>query len=225
VQICASQRCPPSPIRKYAETTPSLGRQYTRYISAEKWQATVPAAAEVPVCDPAIAQFANPSRHQQIKSEKARRVPTVKHQIFELRSATSIQGANFAVNYCSGVRQASRDLLSKLREGSEWVPVTREQLSTAMLDYVECSEAVVLQLEDPLTIIKRSGPLQKRHWQGIWMHAEAIRIASSRYRDSEWGLRSGTCLPHQHATKSHVANSMIPRGIVGCIASKSTRRV
>src|SRR5437660_12278985 len=35
-----------------------------RYISAEKWQVTVPATAEVPACGLAIAQFANPSRHR-----------------------------------------------------------------------------------------------------------------------------------------------------------------
>src|SRR5438552_4451900 len=33
---------------------------------------------------------------QQIECEKARRVPTAEQQIFELRSATSIEGANFA---------------------------------------------------------------------------------------------------------------------------------
>ena len=60
---------------------------------------------------------------QQIECEKARRVPTVKHQIFELRSATSIQGTNFAVDDRSRVRQCSRDLLSKFREGSERVPI------------------------------------------------------------------------------------------------------
>ncbi len=70
-----------------------------------------------------------PFTGQQIECKEARRVPTAKHQISELWSTTSVEGANFAVNYCSCVRQASRDLLSKLREGSEWMPVAREQLS------------------------------------------------------------------------------------------------
>lgn len=33
------------------------------------------------------------------------------------------------------VRQCSRNLLSKLRKGSEWIDVARGQLSAAMLDY------------------------------------------------------------------------------------------
>src|SRR2546427_3082855 len=63
VQISAWQRCPLNPIRKYAEITPSRSRQCTRYISAEKSQATVRAAAEVLACGLAIAQFANPFHH------------------------------------------------------------------------------------------------------------------------------------------------------------------
>jgi len=50
------------------------------------------------------------------------------------------------------------------------VSIAGEQLSTAMLDYGECPEAVILQLEDPLRIIKRSGPLQKRHWLELQGH-------------------------------------------------------
>src|SRR6266704_3443227 len=42
---------------------------------------------------------------QQIECEKARRVPTAKQQILELRSATSIQRANFTVNHGSHIRQ------------------------------------------------------------------------------------------------------------------------
>src|SRR2546425_5818004 len=41
---------------------------------------------------------------QQIECKEAR-VPTVKHQIFELRSATSIEGANFAINDRCDIRQ------------------------------------------------------------------------------------------------------------------------
>jgi len=33
-----------------------------------------------------------------------------------------------------------------------------------MLDYGECPEAIVLQLEDPLRIIEWRTPLQERHW-------------------------------------------------------------
>src|SRR5207247_3339546 len=42
---------------------------------------------------------------QQIECEKARRVSTAKHQIFELWSATSVEGTNFSVNDGSHIRQ------------------------------------------------------------------------------------------------------------------------
>src|SRR5437879_4465509 len=59
----------------------------------------VTATAEALACGLPAVQFANPSvTVQQIECEKARRVPTVKHQVFELRSGTSIQGTNFAIN-------------------------------------------------------------------------------------------------------------------------------
>jgi len=35
---------------------------------------------------------------QQIECKEARRIPTAEQQIFELWSATSIEGANFAIN-------------------------------------------------------------------------------------------------------------------------------
>jgi len=101
---------------------------------------------------------------------KSTAVPTVKHQILELRSATSIQGANFAINDRPCVRQRSRDLLSKVCERSERVPIAREQLSTAMFDCGECAKAVVFQLEDPRGIIEWQGPFQERHWLEIGMH-------------------------------------------------------
>jgi hypothetical protein len=44
------------------------------------------------------------------------------------------------------------------------MPVALEQLSTAMLDYGECSESVIFQLENPIIIVEWSGPLQERHW-------------------------------------------------------------
>ena len=56
---------------------------------------------------------------QQIECKEARRISTAK----QLRSATSIEGTNFAVDDRPCVRQCSRDLFSKLREGSERVPV------------------------------------------------------------------------------------------------------
>jgi hypothetical protein len=43
------------------------------------------------------------------------------------------------------------------------MPIPREQLSTAMLDYGECPEAVIFQLENPIIIVERSSPLQERH--------------------------------------------------------------
>ena len=78
---------------------------------------TVPAAAEAPVRGLAIAQFANlPVTLQQIECEKARRVSTAEQQIFELWSATSIEGANFAVNDRSHIRQQIGDGFCQCRE-------------------------------------------------------------------------------------------------------------
>src|SRR6266566_8960459 len=49
-----------------------------------------------------------------------------------------------------------------------------------MLDYGECSEAVILQLENPVGIVECSVPLQERHWLEIGMHAETLTIAGAR---------------------------------------------
>src|SRR6266480_7592493 len=46
-----------------------------------------------------------PFRGQQIECKEARRVSTAKHKIFELWSATFVEGANFAVNHGSHIRQ------------------------------------------------------------------------------------------------------------------------
>jgi hypothetical protein len=108
-------------------------------------------------CRPSLSSqiFAIPG--QQIECEKARRVPTVKQQIFELWSATSIQGANFAINDRCCIRQCSRDLLCKITERSEWMTVARDQLSTAMLNHSQCPEPVIFQLEDAVWIIEWPG--------------------------------------------------------------------
>src|SRR5438128_8159371 len=55
------------------------------------------------------------------------------------------------------------------------MPIARELLSTAMLDHGECSEAVILQLGNPLRIIEGSSPLQERHW--LEMQGHVFRIA------------------------------------------------
>src|SRR5437667_9311056 len=80
-----------NPIRRLAEIMPCRSRQCTRYISAEH-RANVPTAAEAPACGLAIAQSQIlPVSGQQIECEKTW-VPTAKHQILELRSATSVEG-------------------------------------------------------------------------------------------------------------------------------------
>ncbi len=33
-----------------------------------------------------------------------------------------------------------------------------------MLDYGECSKAVIFEFKEPIIIVERSGPLQERHW-------------------------------------------------------------
>ena len=50
------------------------------------------------------------------------------------------------------------------------MPVARKQLSTAMLDYGECPEAVVLEFKEPIVVIEGSGPLQERHWLELQGH-------------------------------------------------------
>src|SRR5439155_1374823 len=90
---------------------------------------------------------------QQIECEEARWVPTMKHQIFELWSATSVERANFSVNDGSCVRQCSRDLLSKFRERSERMP--------------RCVKAT------------EHGPAQRWRVLGSWKDIVLIRIAGS----------------------------------------------
>jgi hypothetical protein len=89
----------------------------------------------------------------------------MEHQIFELRSAASIQGTNFAINDGSRVRQCRRDLFSKVCERSERMPVAREQLSTAMLNSCECSKAVIFQLENKVRIIASGAALEESAWK------------------------------------------------------------
>jgi hypothetical protein len=76
------------------------------HIAIETGEKLLPAAAEVPACGLAIAQFANPFRH---RSTNRMQRSSAKHQVFELRSAAFIQGANFAVNDGSHIRQRIGD--------------------------------------------------------------------------------------------------------------------
>src|SRR5947208_3762612 len=57
----------------------------------------------------AVSPQVSPVTDQQIERKEARRVPTAKHQVFELRSATSVEGANFSINDGSHIRQAVGD--------------------------------------------------------------------------------------------------------------------
>ncbi len=50
------------------------------------------------------------------------------------------------------------------------MPIARKQLSTAMLDHGECSEAVVFQFENPVRVMEWQGPLQERHWLELGGH-------------------------------------------------------
>src|SRR5437667_4836626 len=60
--------------------------------------------------------------------------------------------------------------------------IARDQLSTTMLDYGECSESVILQFKEPIVIIERSGPLQEGHW--LELHSEYCKWLRERARYS-----------------------------------------
>src|SRR5439155_2072464 len=64
---------------------------------------------------------------------------------------------------------ASRRLILPVQRTRQ-TPGARKQLSTAMLDDGECSEAVHFQFVNPVGIVERSGPLQKRHWLELKTH-------------------------------------------------------
>ena len=57
------------------------------------------------------------------------------------------------------------------------MPIAREQLSASVLNDRECPESVILQLENPVRIIERSGSLQERHW--LELHLLILLDASS----------------------------------------------
>src|SRR5438128_7169924 len=172
-QTSAWQRCPPSPIRRLAEITLCQNAHMLRISHWKRGE----------VCNSSrrssCLRSSNRSVRHQKSTDQMRKSTagfTAEHQIFELWFATSIQGANFSVNDRSCGRQCSRDLLSKVCECSEWMPVAREQLSTAMLDHGECSEPVHFQFVNPRRIIEGIGPLQERHWLDLRMHV-TFRIA------------------------------------------------
>jgi hypothetical protein len=49
-----------------------------------------------------------------------------------------------------------------------------------MLDYGECSKAVIFEFKEPIIIVERSGPLQEGAGLEIGVHAETIRISGAR---------------------------------------------
>ena len=71
------------------------------------------------------------------------------------------------------------------------MPVAREQLSTAMLDYGKRTIAVIFEFEKPLWGIERSGPFRERH--GVY---ENSKTPDQRARRS---AASGTEAPSDAA--------------------------
>ena len=104
--ICVSQR----------KRRRDFGQQATKFLLA--------------VCQSLSSQIF-PVTRQQIECKEAWRVPTAEQQIFKLRSATPVQGADFAINDCSCIRQwlarsARLDYEEKFRarEVHDWRPET-----------------------------------------------------------------------------------------------------
>jgi hypothetical protein len=56
------------------------------------------------------------------------------------------------------------------------MPIAGKQVSTATLDHSECPEAVIFQLENPVGMVERSGPIQERHWLVRRLHKESIGL-------------------------------------------------
>jgi hypothetical protein len=66
------------------------------------------------------------------------------------------------------IRYSARNVSSNLCERSERVPIAREQLSVAMLDYGGRAIAVELQLEDPLKDHRMERPAaQRARWAKV----------------------------------------------------------
>jgi hypothetical protein len=93
-----------------------------------------------------------------------------------LWSATSIEGANFSVSERLCIRQCSPDLFSKLRKGSERMPIARDQLTAPGFDAGQSTKAVELQLEYPVGVIEWLLPRLERHWLEWKMHQKESRI-------------------------------------------------
>ena len=93
--------------------------------------------------------------HEQIKGAEVR-LRAVKEQVAELWPSPLIQAHNLSVEHgLSFVGQFRRDRLAKVRERIERMAVARDQLTATVLNNGEPPEAVVLQLEDPLGVVKR----------------------------------------------------------------------
>jgi hypothetical protein len=89
--------------------------------------------------------LSEPHEYWRWRNHKPTYADFKKEMWVELWSATSIEGA------------------WQGRKRHERVPVARDQLSTAMLDYGKCAEAVIFQLENEVGVIEWQGPLQERH--------------------------------------------------------------
>ena len=70
--------------------------------------------------------------------------------------------------------------------------IARKQLSTAMLDYGECPEAVIFEFKEPIIIIERSGP----RTAGTFKYGFDERIlfcSKKRADESDWQERRVMC--------------------------------
>lgn len=95
---------------------------------------------------------------QQVEGNEVCRT-TVEQEILELWSPVLVQAHNLAIQHGSAyVRQLACDRRAKLTEGRERIAVTRDQMAPAITQTGERTEAVVLQLKQPVRIIEGLGP-------------------------------------------------------------------
>ncbi len=97
----------------------------------------------------------------------------MEEEITELWPSPFIQTHNFSVQYgLSILGQFRGDRLTKISEGIERMAVAGDQLATPVLNDCEGSEAIILQLEDPLGMIEGRRSARERH--RLECHAESV---------------------------------------------------
>ena len=83
-------------------------------------------------------------------------------QIGELRDSTVVQADDFAIKYCPSRPERLRNLTAQVCKGRKVVVVAGNETDPFAVDICERSEAIILNLEDPIGIGERLRPPSER---------------------------------------------------------------